>query len=432
MDCVVFLPGTMGSVLVTPDGEVVWPPTAAEAQFGYTRKAKLLRPDLIVKDIVRSVLCFGVYQPLIDQLADIGYSETGAGARLHVLAYDWRLDLELMSDQFAKKLAEISKTGVTSITIVAHSMGGLIARLALESGKHDGEAWFPKVKSFISVGTPHLGAPLALARILGMDSSLGISGPDFREIAADRRYPSGYQLLPPPGEGICWDITSLTLQPMNIYDPAVATKLGLDPVLLARAKFVHDTLRAGKAPPQTRYFYFAGTGHKTATRVNVGTNGRQITWSDDGGDGTVPLWSALPVTGQKQLVVGEHAKFFTQGTFKAVFYRLLGKTYSQPPLEIVGTTFDLSVQSPVIPKGREVELLLIAADRVSAITGEITVERSDDPAQPWVPFGAPVPVVYSGPQLSHLRLLLPPTGQTGLFRISFPGAEPLLFAASEA
>ena len=164
MDCVVFLPGTMGSVLSTPDGEVVWPPTVAEAQFGYTRKAKLLRPDLVVSDIVRSVACFGVYQPLVDQLNDAGFPEagpgnSGGGNRLNILAYDWRLDLERLSNQLANSLDAIAKTGVQSITIVAHSMGGLIARLALESGKHDGEAWFPKVKSFISVGTPHLGAP---------------------------------------------------------------------------------------------------------------------------------------------------------------------------------------------------------------------------------------------------------------------------------
>jgi hypothetical protein len=40
MDCVVFLPGTMGSVLSTPDGEVVWPPTVFETQTSYNRKAK--------------------------------------------------------------------------------------------------------------------------------------------------------------------------------------------------------------------------------------------------------------------------------------------------------------------------------------------------------------------------------------------------------
>lgn len=435
MDCVVFVPGTMGSVLATPEGEEIWPPTAGETQFGYKRTAKLLRPDLVVGDIVRTVLCFGVYRPLIEQLKDIGFAESGPGNRLHVFPYDWRQDLEGLAEQFAQRLTAISKTGVSTITIVAHSMGGLVARLALESGKYDAEPWFPKVKSFITLGTPHLGAPLALARILGMDSALGISGPDFQRIASDRRYPSGYQLLPPPMEGTCWDIANLTLRPLNIYEPAVAARLGLDPVLLARAKFVHDTLAEGTAPAHTRYFYFAGTGHKTATRINVGTAGNQVTRSDDAGDGTVPLWSALPVTGQKQLVVGEHSKFFTQSAFKAVFYRLLGKTFSQPPLSIAGQTLDLSVQAPIIPKAREVELLLICAVPVTEINGEVTFERTDDPANPWVTFRAPVPVAYSGPPLSQLRLLLPETGEPGLFRITFngqpSGAEPVFFAASE-
>lgn len=436
MDCVVFLPGTMGSILATPEGEAVWPPTAAETQLGYNRKAKLLRPDLIVGDIVRSVLCFGVYLPLIEQFEATGFHETAAGNRLHIFAYDWRQDLEVLADQFAQRLAKIAQTGVASITIVAHSMGGLVARLALESGKHEAEAWFPKVKSFITLGTPHLGAPLALARILGMDSTLGISGPDFRVIASDRRYPSGYQLLPPPKEGICWDIASPALQPMNIYEPAVAARLGLDPVLLARAKFVHDTLATGKAPAHTRYFYFAGTGHKTTTRINLGTTGIQITRSDDAGDGTVPLWSALPVTGQKQLVTGEHSKFFTQTAFKAVFYRLLGKTFPQPPVSLAGGAFELSVQSPILPKAREIELLLISAVPVTEIKGEVRVERSDDPSSPWVTFRPPVPVTYSGAPLSQLRLLLPETGQSGLFRITFTGqpggTDAVMFAACES
>ncbi len=42
MDCVVLIPGIMGSQLQMPDGEEIWPPTLLETQFGFGRKAKLL------------------------------------------------------------------------------------------------------------------------------------------------------------------------------------------------------------------------------------------------------------------------------------------------------------------------------------------------------------------------------------------------------
>ena len=47
MRCVLFVPGIMGTVLSTPDGEEVWPPTPLEVTFGYKRKQKLLREDLV-------------------------------------------------------------------------------------------------------------------------------------------------------------------------------------------------------------------------------------------------------------------------------------------------------------------------------------------------------------------------------------------------
>jgi hypothetical protein len=118
-----------------------------------------------------------------------------------------------------------------------------------------------------------------------------------------------------------------------------------------------------------------------------------------------------------------------------VFYRLLGKTFAQAPLAAAGATLSLSVQAPVIPKMREVELLLVSALPIAEIKGEVTIERSEDPVQPWVTFRAPAPVTYAGPPLSYLRLSLPPTAQSGLFRITFSGqpagAEPVMFAASE-
>ena len=61
---------------------------------------------------------------------------------------------------------------VGEIALVGHSMGGLVARSAGHYATHEGLAWASTVRHVVSLGTPHLGAPLAqgtgaLAAILG-------------------------------------------------------------------------------------------------------------------------------------------------------------------------------------------------------------------------------------------------------------------------
>ncbi|MFG1201785.1 hypothetical protein V5F29_05275 [Xanthobacter aminoxidans] len=431
-----FVPGIMGSALVLPTGKQVWPPEPHEVVLGYKRKEELQRADLRVNDIVRNVSCFDVYEPLIETFANVGFQEKGGGDRLVLFPYDWRRDLEGLSDQLAAKLAEVA-AGASSITIVAHSMGGLIARLALERGKFDASGWLKKTDIFMSLATPHLGAPLALARILGLDSAMGISAEDFREIAGNRDYPSGYQLLPAPGEVACWNIKEgQRLEEIDIYDPVAGGRIGLDPQLTARAAWVHQTLANGKQPAHIRYFYFAGTGHKTATRVNVATKEMVVTRSEDAGDGTVPLWSALPVSAQKQLVVGEHASFFTDTNFKAVFYRLFGKPFPKPPIGAAGApgTAALSVQALTIRATDEIELMIAPAAPVDKVACEVVLERTDRPGGDFAPFGAPVSVSYLGPPIPLLKLRLKPVGTPGFYRISLHGssvsAMPAQFAAT--
>jgi pimeloyl-ACP methyl ester carboxylesterase len=50
---------------------------------------------------------------------------------------------------------------VESIALVGHSMGGLVARSACHQAAERGDAWVRQVRHMISLGTPHMGAPLA-------------------------------------------------------------------------------------------------------------------------------------------------------------------------------------------------------------------------------------------------------------------------------
>jgi len=49
---------------------------------------------------------------------------------------------------------------VQEVALVGHSIGGLIARSACHQGAESGQRWTERVRHMVSLGTPHLGAPL--------------------------------------------------------------------------------------------------------------------------------------------------------------------------------------------------------------------------------------------------------------------------------
>jgi hypothetical protein len=324
-------------------------------------------------------------------------------------------------------------------------MGGLVCRFMLETDKYAGRTWFAKLETFIALATPHHGAPLALARVLGLDSTLGISEADFQKLTNDPRYPSAYQLLPAPGEAACWDQNDLTIGVVDIYEAGTAQRLGLSPAMLERARFVYDSLAQGRAPEHVRYFYFAGTGHETVTRVNVQDVGGTypaasmvVTRTEDAGDGTVPFWSAMPHPVQKQVVVNEHTHVFKGMPFMRVFYRLLGGDLG-PPLEALDRAeaaglepLRLSIPTPIVRRGDEFELLLVPPSPATPFDGALLLQRLKEDGTPAAPPEEMSRVRYDGPRISHLRMRLPPLGSAGLYELRYEGApsnsEPLRFA----
>lgn len=65
---------------------------------------------------------------------------------------------------------------VNELTLLAHSMGGLVVRSACQQGELLGLAWRPKLKNIVCLGTPHHGAPLEqigswVDRLLGSNLS---------------------------------------------------------------------------------------------------------------------------------------------------------------------------------------------------------------------------------------------------------------------
>lgn len=429
----VLVPGIMGTELVLPDGELVWPPKVSETLFGYSRIAKLQDASVLPRKIIPNVSCVDFYRPLQSLLAQLDFTSSGDKVLLEY-PYDWRKDLFDLTEGLASRLDSVT---ADSIVIVAHSMGGLISRLLLETQTFRGRPWFPKITSFLALATPHNGAPLALARVLGLDSALGISGEDFKKLAANPAYPSGYQLLPAPGEDACWNVSAgADLAPLDFYDDAVATSLGMSPALVARARAVHDALSSGMAPDHVRYFYFSGAGHKTVTRINIDGGKAQIVTTPDAGDGTVPMWSSLPRTVQKQVVINEHSNVFRGDPFKRVFFRLFGAD-AGTPLEVpMDAAFKLAVslQRPIFKQGEPVEAVLSSEVPFTTLLGELVFEeRTKEDAAGQV--AARVNISYDGPAISTLALSIEVSLATGFYELRYEGDRPqedrVVFAMSQ-
>lgn len=439
MHVVFVVPGIMGTELFLPDsvggrGEKVWPPEPLETQFGYRRRAKLADPRVVVGDIITNVLCFDFYGPLIETLQDLGFTTDGTAQRLELFPYDWRRDLFDTAEALATRMAAAHATGATRISLVAHSMGGLISRLVLEAPDWQDRPFASKVDQFVSIATPHLGAPLALGRILGIDTALGISGEDFAWLADREEYPSAYQLLPAPGEAVCWDQSAPELPSLDIYTEPDALSLRLNARLLERARAVHAVLGANRVPAGVRYFYFAGAGHRTPTRVNVTRRADGsidlarigLTRTADAGDGTVPIFSALPHLGQRHIATNEHATAFKGGAFRRVFVRLFGG--NEGPATEATAGLVLSIEAPIVTAGHDIEVVLHGPSDIDGppptltqIKGELVLRRVRDGERTVSDEVRRTPVAYSGPPLGPLRLYLAPVDQPGHYQLEFQG-----------
>ena len=90
---------------------------------------------------------------------ELGYTPVTVryNSGLHI-SQNGRCLSELMDELVAAWPVEVDR-----IALVGHSMGGLVARSACYRGAEDGANWAQHVKTSVSLGTPHMGAPLEQA-----------------------------------------------------------------------------------------------------------------------------------------------------------------------------------------------------------------------------------------------------------------------------
>ena len=195
----------------------------------------------------------------------------GCDARFH--SYDWRLGLDELGTELAARIREDGRP----VILVAHSMGGLVARMAVRL--------LPKrlVRRLIMLGTPNQGsfAPVQalrgtypfVRRISTLDRN---HSAEYLSERVFHTFPGLYHMLP----------LAKRVRGLDLFDPGdwPADGPAPNPQLLRQVAGV----RAGLAPVDSRMVHIVGVNQETVIGLRRTAAGFEYAM-DRNGDGTVPL-----------------------------------------------------------------------------------------------------------------------------------------------
>ncbi len=428
----IIVPGIMGSQLEL-NNEVIWPGSVWSLISSYKEMDKLMDPAVVATDLIRSFSISEQYQQLIDDLGKCGFRENGQPPTLYLCPYDWRKDNALAAGVLADVIdkAQGAHGAGCEISLIGHSMGGLVSRYYLESGDYNARPGFPCVRRLLTLGTPHRGSPLALSAALGLEKRLFLSAEQVHRLVSDPRYPALYQLMPPPGEPFAWNGAKASeYGSIDVYDPAVAAALKLEARNLQAARDFHSKLDLTKRPQvqgkPVRYFFFVGTRQTTISSVTLLPVGQaeyrlRRTELEDAGDGTVPTWSGSITGIQGQPVGGEHSTIYRNDALLRTMGILLGK---EGVLAAEPERVEVALRERVVNPGDTVHVTLTFGSGVDKLNGRLDVQRVDlDPGTGQVKgFAPPVsshPISYAGLNAEKLSVIFTAPAVHSLYRVAY-------------
>ena len=328
---VIVIPGVFGSKLRDrTTGVEVWPGTARMILFGDYRDLALdfdpntlaIRPDnLEAFGITDAALRQDFYGRIMETLADFGEYVRGTPGvapkpgerRYYVFAYDWRQDNVESAralDRLIDTLRRDYRDPELRVDIVAHSMGGLIARYYQRYGTEDvldgresqvSLYGASRVRKLILLGTPNMGSVSSLHAFLAGEA-IGFGRIPQEALAT---LPSGYELFPHPlvtwlldasGRPVHDDLFDPAVwrhYRWSIFDPAVEARIRAargaeaDAYLAALHRFFDYRLERARRflwalstpepPSAIRYVLFGGDCDLTPARLVLeGTGGSSV------------------------------------------------------------------------------------------------------------------------------------------------------------
>lgn len=268
---VIIIPGITGSELVNPTtGRTVWFSVKRDKDddLRLPMTSPILsknRDKLKVKDIIREIELpvlpdVEVYQKLIDALKERGYSEATwdrpqVSDVFYVFPYDWRRDNVETAGILMKRMADAKRAlrlPALKFDIIAHSMGGLIARYAAMYGAADlpreGVAPVPSwsgaahINKLMMFGTPNEGSFASFEAIInGYPILADRKLPFVDDLRAEDvlSNPSAFQLIPHQASARFLD-ENLQPKDIDIYNPETWLEYGWgalsDPKFISKLK----------------------------------------------------------------------------------------------------------------------------------------------------------------------------------------------------
>ena len=262
---VIVIPGILGSELInTRTGEKVWPSAFRTSEEGLPMTPNLAanRDDLVPGKIIETVRLARVlpevyvYRDLLEALRHYaGYREgdwnnpgsEGGHDTFYVFAYDWRKDNVTNAMELVQKIDRLKDTlrqPNLKFNVIAHSMGGLIARYAAMYGAQDlpSDGSLPQlnwsgardISKIVMIGVPNEGSADAFATLVeGYSITEGLRRrvPLLNKLTAEDavRTPAVFQLLPHEGSVTFLD-ENLDVVALDLYDPAVWKKYSWTPI----------------------------------------------------------------------------------------------------------------------------------------------------------------------------------------------------------
>jgi pimeloyl-ACP methyl ester carboxylesterase len=301
---VIFLPGVMGSRLADPKGNVLWGKSIWKMRREFDRLALTCdgkEDDIKPIGLVNELLVLGKflkikqYSEIVDFFSKIGINESAGN--LLLFPYDWRKSNAETAKDLKKKIEDwtpVQKNPRARFTLIAHSMGGLVAQYYIN--KLGGDR---RIDKLILLGTPNYGSLKGLKMILGgLDDEVNTLIGEDRVRKAIVTFPSAYQLLP-RYKSCCQIEKDGAEETLDLFDIKNWKKLKwINAVHLSEncgwsyiekqlqdAQDFHHSLDG--VEKKVKIFKIVGFTQKTLERIVFEDNGKEKRLASAEGDGTV-------------------------------------------------------------------------------------------------------------------------------------------------